>query len=131
MAPRRRGVRLAAWGAITLICTVAVPPAAFGHAGNLLQLYVDDFAIRPAGPGRWNVHAHVIDADSGRPAPGFAVVASGAAGAGRFGPLPLDDPANAGGYEGIVAGSPGPWTITVEAPSTSRSGPARWGQPAR
>ncbi|HKN90858.1 MAG TPA: hypothetical protein VJ622_11290 [Acidimicrobiia bacterium] len=124
MAPRRRSAAMAAWAAITLLRCLAMPPAAYGHAGNVLQLYVDDLAVRPAGPGGWTVHADVIDADSGRPAPGFDVAASGAAGAGGFGPVTLDDRANTGRYEGIVPGQPGPWTITVEAKARPGGEPA-------
>jgi hypothetical protein len=124
MAPRRRSLALAAWVAIALLRCWAMPPAAYGHAGNLLQLYVADLAVRPAGPGGWTVHADVIDADSGRPAPGFDIVASGAAGTGRFGPVTLDDPANTGRYEGIVSGRAGPWTITVEAKARPGGAPA-------
>ena len=124
MAPRRPSWAVAAWVAITLLRCLAMPPAAYGHAGNRLQLFVDDLAVRSAGPDGWTVHADVIDADSGRPAPGFDVVASGTAGAGRFGPVTLDDPANTGRYEGIVPGPVGPWTITVEAQARPGGEPA-------
>jgi hypothetical protein len=115
MPTRRSTWAMAAWLGITLMLCFAMPSAAYGHAGNLLQLYVNDLAVRPAGSGGWTIHAEVIDADSGRPAPGFDVVASGAAGAGRFGPVSLDDPGNTGRYEGVVAAPAGPWTILLEA----------------
>ena len=108
----------------TLLVSLALPAAVYAHAGNRLQLYVHNLAIRPAGPGGWMVHAEVIDADSGQPAPGFDVVASGNTPTGRFGPTSLLDPSDAGRYEAVVPGGSGPWTITVKADARLGGEPA-------
>jgi hypothetical protein len=100
---------------VALLWSIAAPPAVYAHAGNRVELYVHDLAVRPSGPGEWVVHADIVDADSGRPAPGFDVVASGTAGSARFGPVTLDDPANTGRYEAVVSGPSGPWAVTLEA----------------
>jgi len=115
MPTRRPTVAAAGWLMLVLLRSFATAPAVSAHAGNRLQLYVDDLAVRPATAGSWTVQTEVVDADSGRPAPGFDVVASGTMGPGGFGPVTLDDPANTGSYEAIVSGPSGPWTITVDA----------------
>lgn len=114
--PTRRQVAAVA-GLLTalLLWSFAAPPAVYAHAGNRVELYVHDVTVRPSGPGQWIVEAKLIDGDSGQPAPGFDVVASGTAGGTRFGPVTLDDAANLGRYEAVVSGPSGPWTITVSA----------------
>jgi hypothetical protein len=121
---RRPALAIAALLVTTLLVSLAPPAAVYAHAGNRLQLYVYDLAVRPAGPGVWMVHAEAIDADSGQPAPGFDVVASGTTPTGRFGPTTLLDPSNAGRYEGVVSGGSGPWTITIRAEPRLGGAPA-------
>lgn len=115
MPTRRPALAIAALLVTTLLVSLLAPAGVYAHAGNRLQLYVYDLAVRPAGPGTWLVHAEAIDADSGQPAPGFDLVASGTTPTGRFGPTTLLDPSNAGRYEAVVSGGSGPWTINVKA----------------
>ncbi len=107
-----------------LLVVLALPAAVYAHVGNRVQLYVHDLTVRPGGPGEWIMRAEMVDADSGQPAPGFDVVASGTTPNGRFGPAALDDPTNAGRYELAVSGAPGPWTVTVEAAAKLGGEPA-------
>lgn len=124
MSTRRHARAMAGLLVTALLISLARPAAVYAHAGNRVQLYAHDLAVRPAGPGEWIVQAQMIDADSGQPAPGFNVVASGTTPAGRFGPITLHDPNNAGRYEALLSGGSGPWTVTVEAEARLGGEPA-------
>lgn len=124
MPTRRHTVAVAGWLMIAVAGAVSLPAAANAHVGNRVQLYVHNLSVRPTGPGEWMVQADVIDADSGRPAAGFDVIASGTTGPGRFGPVALGDPSNTGRYGGVVSGAAGPWTVTLEADARLGGEPA-------
>src|SRR5207253_829379 len=115
MPTRRQVAAVAGLLTVAMVRSFAAPPAVYAHAGNRVELYVHAVEVRPSGPAQWVVHADVIDGDSGQPAPGVDVVASGTAGSARFGPVTLNDPANIGRYEAVVSGPSGPWTVTLDA----------------
>lgn len=120
---RRHTLATAGLLLIALVGSVALP-AAEAHVGNRVQLYVHKLVVQPAGPGQWTVQADVIDADSGRPAAGFDVVASGTTGTGPFGPVALEDRSKAGRYGAVVSGAPGPWTVTLKVDARLGGEPA-------
>ncbi len=124
MSTQRQAVGKAGLLVAALLVSLARPAEVYAHAGNRVQLYVHDLGVRLAGAGQWIVHAEMVDADSGQPAPGFSVVASGTTPGGRFGPTTLHDPGDAGRYEAVVAGGPGPWTVIVEADAKLGGEPA-------
>ena len=105
---------------------LAAAAPASAHAGNRVQLYAPHFVVEAgAGAGSWQLHMNLVDADSGRPAPGFDVVASGTDGRGtRFEPVALTDSTNTGQYSGEVNGQPGTWSVSVQAKERPGGNPA-------
>lgn len=88
----------------------------WAHAGDRVQLHLARISASAEGPSEWRIHVAVVDADSGRPAPGFRVSVTGQAAGGRmFGPRELADPTRHGDYEGMVAAAPGAWSVSVQA----------------
>jgi hypothetical protein len=91
-------------------------PAAFAHNGGRVQLYVSHFTVDEGDGASWQVDVTLVDADSGRPAAGMDVVASGTeSGGGTFGPVTLTDSADIGRYVGRVSAAAGSWSISVQA----------------
>jgi hypothetical protein len=112
----RRVLARAGASALVLISwSTAAAPVASAHAGGRAQLYIERFTVQPRPIG-WDVQVTLIDADSGRPEPGFAVSVSGTGPSGAsFGPADLADPSNRGRYSGAVPATPGRWTVLVNA----------------
>jgi hypothetical protein len=114
MRPKWRKVAVAGGIAVAAVLFMAGPPAAEAHTGGKAQLYVDKINVMPANPG-WMMHVALVDADSARPQPGFAVTVRGQSPSGAtFGPVTLTDAANTGEYAGTTDAAPGRWAITVE-----------------
>jgi hypothetical protein len=81
--------------------------------------------MQPAGGSSWRVHVSLVDADSGRPTPGFevAVVGTGPAGS-SFDTVTLADPDSSGEYGGEVSAETGSWSVTVRARDVPGGEPA-------
>ena len=123
MMRRAARVTVAAVALAFVAAGVAAPPAS-AHAGDRAQLHLAAISAMPAGPGRWMLHVAVVDADSGRPAPGFRVVVSGQGRSGAFGPVDMEDPTASGRYETAVTASSGRWSVTVKADQAPGGDPA-------
>ena len=104
---------LAAVIAAALVLAGAAPASA--HQGGKVQLWVSSLRAEPSGPSAWSIRVDLADADSGRPAPAFAVTMSASGPAGEAVPPGALEDRGTGEYTGRLEGSPGSWSLTIRA----------------